>query len=76
MEARGWTVLSVPYFVWLQCQGELTLQQAYLHQLLLGYVGTSIYDKHDELKSTGRSTMNSSASTDDEEACAIPFESL
>ncbi|KAL0048903.1 hypothetical protein WJX82_001964 [Trebouxia sp. C0006] len=38
LEARGWTVLNVPYFHWLQCQGQLGLQQAYIRQLLLGYV--------------------------------------
>ena len=75
LQARGWTVLSVPYFLWMQCQGESTLQQAYLHQLLLGYVDTGTCEGHEKLKprSTERSTNNSNASTDDDEACATPF---
>lgn len=74
LQARGWTVLSVPYFLWMQCEGELMLQQAYLHQLLLGYVDTGTCERYDTLKpSTERSTNNSNVSTDDEEACATPF---
>ena len=75
LHARGWTVLSVPYFLWMQCQGESTLQQAFLHQLLLGYVDTGTCMGHEKLKSssTGRSTNNSNASTDDDEAYATPF---
>ena len=75
LQARGWTVLSVPYFLWMQCQGELTLQQAFLHQLLLGYVDTGTCVGREKLKSssTGRSTNNSNASTDDDEAYATPF---
>ena len=78
LQARGWTVLSVPYFVWMQCQGELTLQQAYLHQLLLGYVDNNACEGREKLKasSTGRSTNNSNASTDDDEAYTTPFETL
>ena len=75
LEARGWTVLRVPYFAWLQCHEELALQQAYLRRLLLGYVDTGTHHKHAELKSTGRSTNNSNASTDDEE-CGTAFDQL
>lgn len=58
----------------MQCRGELTLQQAYLQQLLLGYVntGTEECERH-ELKSVVQSTNNSNASTDEDEACATPF---
>lgn len=70
-------MLSVPYFLWMQCQGELTLQQGYLHQLLLGHVDTRTEkcERRDQVDYTGRSANNSNASTDDE-ACATPFVSL
>ena len=73
--ARGWTVLSVPYFLWMQCQGELMLQQAYLNELLLGYVDTGACEGCEKLRSTSteRSTNNSNASTDDDEAYATTF---
>jgi len=76
LEARGWTVLNVPYFHWLQCQGQLGLQQAYIHQLLLGYVEVGPCDRQDELKSVGKTADNSNASTDDDESCATPFDSV
>lgn len=66
----------MPYFHWVHCQGLLVLQQAYLRQLLLGYVEIEPCDKRDELKSVGRSTDNSNASTDDDEAFATPLESI
>ena len=64
--SRGWKVLVVPYSVWLQLQGDLAQQQAYLRDLLLGVVGVCPCDR-DELKVNGKSADNSNASTDDEE---------
>ena len=67
-------MLSVPYFVWMQCQGELTLQQSYLRQLLFLYFDNAASAHHKELKSAGKSTDNSNASTDDDEACGAIFD--
>ncbi len=70
-------MLNVPYFHWLQCQGQLGLQQAYIRQLLLGYVEVGPCDRQDELKSvTVKTADNSNASTDDDDSCATPFDSM
>ena len=70
-------MLNVPYFHWLQCQGQVGLQQAYIRQLLLGYVEVGPCDRQDELKSvTVKTADNSNASTDDDDSCATPFDSM
>ncbi len=70
-------MLNVPYFHWLQCQGQLGLQQAYIRQLLLGYVEVGPCDRQDELKSvTVKTADNSNASTDDDDSCATPVDSM
>ena len=71
LTSRGWKVLVVPYSVWLQLQGDLMQQQAYLRELLLGVVAVSIRDR-DEFKVNGKSADNSNASTDDEEVFEAP----
>ena len=76
LAARGWTVLSVPYFQWMQCQGQLVLQQDFICQLLLKHVEIGPYDRQEDLKPVGRSTDSSNASTDDDESCATALHSL
>ena len=58
----------------MQCHGELAHQQVYLRQLLLGYVDVGPCERQDEMKSMGKSTDNSNASTDDEDAFVTAVE--
>ena len=71
--ARGWTVLVVPYFQWMQLQGTLAAHETYLRQLLLGYVDVGPCDKQFELKAVGRTI---DTSTDEDEASIIAYNSM
>lgn len=68
--ARGWTVLVVPYFQWLQLQGIPAACETYLRQVLLGYVDVGPCNKQFELKTIGRIV---DTSTDEDESSVIPF---
>lgn len=40
LAARGWTMLSVPYFDWVKGQGNINAQKQYLRDLLVPHVKT------------------------------------
>lgn len=44
LAARGWTMLSVPYFDWVKGQGNITAQKQYLRDLLVSHVKTVIME--------------------------------
>ncbi len=44
LAARGWTMLSVPYFDWVKGQGNTTAQKQYLRDLLVPHVKTVIME--------------------------------
>lgn len=68
--ARGWTVLVVPYFQWLQLQDVPAAHETYLRQLLLGYVDVGPCDKRFELMAMGKMV---DTSTDEDEASVIAY---
>lgn len=44
LAARGWTMLSVPYFDWVKGQGNINAQKQYLRDLLVPHVKTVIME--------------------------------
>ena len=44
LAARGWTMLSVPYFDWVKGQGNINAQRQYLRDLLVPHVKTVIME--------------------------------